>query len=151
MRCYEYHHIVGFEETNLVGNVYYANHIRWQGRCREMFLRDEAPDVLTELNRGLCLVTTRVSCEYYLELFAFDHVIIRMRAGKITQNRVTMLYDYLRANRIGGKHEPELIAHGQQQIAAMRKENGVMVASPFPEAMQKALDRYAAMDAAAVY
>ena len=31
---YEYRHVVGFEETNLVGNVYYVNYVRWQGRCR---------------------------------------------------------------------------------------------------------------------
>ena len=37
-KYYEYPHMVGFEETNLVGNVYYVNYLRWQGRCREMFL-----------------------------------------------------------------------------------------------------------------
>ena len=31
MPTYELRHIVGFEETNLVGNVYYVNHLRWQG------------------------------------------------------------------------------------------------------------------------
>jgi len=45
MRSYEYRHVVSFEETNLVGNVYYVNHLRWQGRVREMFLRDHAPGV----------------------------------------------------------------------------------------------------------
>ena len=30
---YEYRHLVGFEETDLVGNVYYVNYVRWQGRC----------------------------------------------------------------------------------------------------------------------
>ena len=39
MRTFEYRHVIGFEETNLVGNVYYANHVRWQGRCRELVLR----------------------------------------------------------------------------------------------------------------
>lgn len=63
MRAYEYRHIVGFEETNLVGNVYYTNHLCWQGRCRELFLREYAPEVLTELAQGLSLITTRVSCE----------------------------------------------------------------------------------------
>ncbi|NUP02426.1 MAG: acyl-CoA thioesterase, partial [Nonomuraea sp.] len=43
---YEYLHTVGFEETNLVGNVYYVNYLRWQGRCREMFLKERAADVL---------------------------------------------------------------------------------------------------------
>src|SRR5437899_11945236 len=79
MRVYEYQHIVGFEETNLVGNVYYVNHLRWQGRCREMFLRDHAPEVLTELEQGLALVTTRCSCEYAAELLAFESVIVRLR------------------------------------------------------------------------
>ena len=37
-KYFEYLHTVGFEETNLVGNVYYVNYLRWQGRCRELFL-----------------------------------------------------------------------------------------------------------------
>jgi enediyne biosynthesis thioesterase len=49
MRTYEYRHIVGFEDTNLAGNVYYVNHVRWQGRCREMFLREHVPALLAEL------------------------------------------------------------------------------------------------------
>ena len=28
---YEHRHVVSFEETNLVGNVYYVNYVRWQG------------------------------------------------------------------------------------------------------------------------
>jgi enediyne biosynthesis thioesterase len=64
MRAYEYHHIVCFEETNLVGNVYYTNHVLWQGRCREMFLREHAPDIAEELTRDLRLVTMSCSCEY---------------------------------------------------------------------------------------
>src|SRR5438093_4745993 len=102
-RAYEYRHIVSFEETNLLGNVYYVHHLRWQGRVREMFLRDHAPDVLAELSRGLALVTTRVSCEYLAELAAFDEVIIRMRLGALGQNQIKMLYEYWRAT--GGREE----------------------------------------------
>ena len=53
MPAFEYQHIVGFEETNLIGNVYYVNHVRWQGRCREMFLHEKAPEVLDLLEQGL--------------------------------------------------------------------------------------------------
>src|SRR5215216_3229175 len=101
MRAYEYLHVVGFEETNLVGNVYYANHLRWQGRCREMFVRDHAPEILTELDEGLALATVRVSCDYLAELFAFDEVVIRMRLGDLTQNRVTMHFEYWRTSSSG--------------------------------------------------
>src|SRR6266849_5713005 len=112
MRAYEYRHIVGFEETNLVGNVYYANHVRWQGRCRELFLRDHAPDVLAALTRGLALVTVKCSCEYLAELSAFDQVVVRMRLGALAQNRLTLLFEYWQ-DRDG---QEDLVARGEQQV-----------------------------------
>src|SRR5215469_12479117 len=78
-KYYEYRHTVGFEETNMVGNVYYVNYLRWQGRCREMFLKDRAPSVLEELQRDLKLFTLKVDCEFFAELTAFDELSIRMR------------------------------------------------------------------------
>jgi enediyne biosynthesis thioesterase len=138
MRVYEYQHIVGFEETNLVGNVYYVNHLRWQGRCREMFLRDHASEVLTELEQGLALVTTRCSCEYAAELLAFDCVIVRMRLGALTQNRITLLFEYWRKNATS----EELIARGEQQVACMRRDGEKMVPTPVPGALREALRQY---------
>jgi len=138
MRAFEYQHTVSFEETNLVGNVYYANHVRWQGRCRELFLRRHAPEVLADLARNLSLVTVRVSCEYFAELFAFDEVLIRMRLGGLAQNRVTMAFEYWR-RRSG--HE-ELVARGEQQIACMLREGERLVPTPVPQGLQEALRLY---------
>ncbi len=141
MRAYEYRHEVGFEETNLLGNVYYVNHVRWQGRCRELFLRDHAPGVLDELERGLCLVTTRCSCEYLRELSAFDQVIIRMRLESLVQNRMALGFEYWRRD---GEGREELVARGEQQIAFLRREAGGMVPAPVPEELKAALKLYTA-------
>lgn len=138
MRAFEYRHVVGFEETNLVGNVYYANHVRWQGRCREMFLKEHAPDVLTSLTADLRLVTLRCSCEYLAELAAFDEVIIRMRLGSMMQNRMTLLFDYVRST--GDKDE--LIARGEQEIAIMRQTADGLVPTHIPESLKSALEAY---------
>ena len=138
MKAYEYHHIVGFEETNLVGNVYYANYILWQGRCREMFLKDEAPSIINDLSQGLALVTVRVSCDYFSELFAFDQVIIRMGLGEIKQNRITMVFEYWRATDRG----EELVAKGEQMAACMRREGEKTVSTPIPNALMVALNQY---------
>lgn len=138
MRTYEYRHVVGFEETNLVGNVYYANHVRWQGKCREMFLHDHAPDILDQLARGLALVTTHVSCEYLAEVHAFDEIAIRMRLGDLRQNRISMVFDYWRLTG-GGE---ELIARGEQQVACMQREGASMFPVPVPEHLREALKVY---------
>lgn len=139
-RAYEYRHIVGFEETNLVGNVYYVNHVSWQGRVREMFLREHAPDIITELSRGLSLATVRVSCEYLAELIAFDEVIIRMKLGELTQSRMTLLFEYW---RVGGAGE-ELVARGQQEIACLRREGEKLTPTPVPKSLREALRPYGA-------
>ena len=139
MRAYEYRHVVGFEETNLVGNVYYANHVRWQGRCREMFLRDRAPEIIEALKHGLALVTTRVSCEFMAELAAFDEVILRMRLGELGQNRITMNFEYWRLTVSG----EELVARGEQQVACMQREGEGAVPVPVPMQLREALREYA--------
>lgn len=146
MRTFEYRHVVAFEDTNLVGNVYYANHVRWQGRCREHFLQRHAPDVIDELERGLAIVTTRVSCDYFRELRVFDEVMIRMRPGAVHQGRVTMLFDYVRALPEGGE---ELIAKGEQQIAFMRRQGASLVPERVPPSLVEALRDYGADTAAA--
>ena len=138
MRSYDYKHIVGFEETNLVGNVYYANYILWQGRCREMFLYDHAPDIIQQLSQGLALVTVRVSCDYFSELYAFDQVTIRMSLKELKQNRITMLFDYW---KISDKGE-ELVAKGEQQAACMQRQGEKIVAIAVPESLRRALEEY---------
>jgi len=138
MRYYEYRHTVGFEETNLVGNVYYVSHMRWQGRCREMFLKEHCPQVLDDLANGLCLITTRCSCEYLAEVSAFDELIIRMQLSTLTQNRITMHFDYWRLRA----SDEELVARGEQQIACMRRELTGLIATPFPRSLESALKAY---------
>lgn len=140
MRAYEYRHRVCFEETNLVGNVYYVNHLRWQGRCREMFLRDHAPEILEDLKNGLALATVRCSCDYLIELEAFDEILIRMRLGEVVQNRITLLFEYW---RIANGRE-ELIARGEQQVACMRRQGNETVPTPIPVPLKEALRPYAA-------
>jgi enediyne core biosynthesis thioesterase len=140
MRSYEYRHVVGFEETNLVGNVYYVNHLRWQGRCRELFLRDHAPGILSELDRGLRLVTLRCSCEYLAELGALDEVVIRMRLGALMQSRLTLIFEYWLRR---GERE-DLVGRGEQQIVCQQRERKHWVTAPVPDVLREALRAYAA-------
>jgi enediyne biosynthesis thioesterase len=137
-KYYEYRHLVGFEETNLVGNVYYVNYLRWQGRCREMFLRDRAPEVLADLRDDLKLFTLKVECEFMVEIGAFDELAIRMRLEDLTQTQIGFAFDYVRL-RHGLE---ELIARGRQRIACMRGPNTDTKPTRVPEPLRAALAQY---------
>ncbi|MGC5032702.1 acyl-CoA thioesterase [Micromonospora sp. DT229] len=137
---YEIRHVVGFEETNIVGNVYYVNYLRWQGRCREMFLKEKAPAVLADLQGDLKLFTLKVDCEFFAEITAFDELVIRMRLLELAQTQVEFGFDYIRLAPDGGE---TLVARGTQRVACMRGPNTRTVPTRVPEPLERALAQYA--------
>lgn len=134
---YEIRHTVGFEETNLVGNVYYVNYLSWQGRCREMFLRDRAPGVLAEVRDGLKLFTLRAECEFFAEITAFDDISVRMRLEELTRTQIQFSFDYVRLGK-----EELLVARGRQRIACMRGSETETVPVRVPGELREALAPY---------
>lgn len=137
-RMYVYRHTISFEETNLVGNVYYARHVAWQGRCREMFLREHAPGILDELAIDLRLVTLRASCEYYDELRAFDEVEIKMGLTHLHAHRIGLSFEYI-VCRQGSR---KLAARGLQDIACMRVTSGELAPTQIPEHLAETLKSF---------
>lgn len=140
---YEIQHTIGFEETNLVGNVYYVNYLRWQGRCREMFLKDKAPTVLREVQEDLKLFTLKVDCEFFSELTAFDEVSIRMRLVDLTPTQVEFSFEYVKVE----DGLETLTARGRQRIACMRGPNRETIPSKVPDDLILALEPYRAQPA----
>ena len=135
---YEIRHTVGFEETNLVGNVYYVNYVRWQGRCREMFLKQKAPSTLTELQDDLKLFTIKVECEFFSEITAFDELAIRMRLIELTQTQIDFGFDYVHLE----EERETVVARGRQRIACMRGPNNAVSPARVPDELVAALAPY---------
>jgi enediyne biosynthesis thioesterase len=139
MRSYEYRHRVCLEETNVVGNVYYTNYVRWQGCCRELFLHDHAPQLVRELGHGFAMATTRVSCSYYEELSAFDEVVVRMSAGTMTPSRLTMVFRYYRVSPNG---DETLVAEGEQEVVCVQRQAAGIEPILLPELLRDAVAQY---------
>lgn len=141
---YEYRHVVGLEETNLVGNVYNVNYVRWQGRCRELFILEHAPGVLDELSGDLELRPISSEYEYLAEIAAFDEVSIRMRLKELTQTQIGLAFDIVRV-RDGVE---DLVARCQQRVACMRGVNGDATPAQVPPQLASALNAFAIAPAA---
>lgn len=135
MKYYEYRHTISFEETNVLGNTYFTNHLKWQGRCRELFLHEHARSVLEEIEGGLKLVTVRCSCEYEDELFALEVVSVRMRVRALKVTGLVLAFEYV---RLAGSQETR-VAHGQQEIACLRGHGRDTVVVGVPISLREAL------------
>ncbi|GAA2371101.1 acyl-CoA thioesterase [Nonomuraea africana] len=135
---YAYEHLVTFADTNLVGNVYFAKHLTWQGECRERFLAEHTPEILAQLGDDLAMVTLACSCDYFGELYAFDRVSIRMTLSGLDHNRVTMDFAYYRVNI----DPAQLVARGSQTIACMLRTDRGLAPVAVPGQLRRALERY---------
>ncbi len=143
---YELRHRVGFEETNVVGNVYFSHYLRWQGHCREQFLVEQAPDVLAEImHADLKLFTLNTHCEFFAEITAFDELSIRMRLNDLTQTQIEVVFEYIHL-----KDGLEvMVARGKQRIACMRgPDNKSTVPTRIPAQLRDALVSYSVDQAA---
>lgn len=136
---YEYRHVVDFEETNHAGNLYYISYVRWQGRCRELFLLEHAPSVLDWLCDDLKLMTVEAKCEYLAGIRAFDELSIRMRVAELTSAEIDLVFDYV---RVYGDIE-ELVARGRQRVTCVRVVEAATTPIPVPEELRVALENYA--------
>ena len=136
MRHFHHQHVVTLDETNLVGNVYFAHHLHWQGHCREHFLAQNTPGVLKALHEGdLTLVTVSCEMDYYAECFAFDEIDIAMSLRGCTGNRIVMDFDFRR--------DGQQVAKGTQTVACMRRTSGGVAPTAIPAELTEALASYA--------
>jgi enediyne biosynthesis thioesterase len=133
MRCQ-----VTFEETNLVGNVYFTNYFSWQGRCREMFLSEWSPQVLHELAAGeLRLVTAHASCDFIDEFTAFDEILVRMSLNRFIPYGVSLDFQFSLA-----ASPAETRARGRQDIKFLRRQAGRWDLCEIPRTLITAVNRY---------
>lgn len=142
--AYEHRHVVSLEETNALGNVYFAHFLRWQGKCREQFLFDFAPSVVRELSGTLCLVTMNCSCEYFAELAAGDELSIRMRPRDHHFNRLTLIFDYWRVGSSISADGQFLAARGEQQLGWFERRGNQLVPRAVPQDLLDAIDNASA-------
>ncbi|MCK6546379.1 acyl-CoA thioesterase [Myxococcota bacterium] len=122
---------VTFADTNVVGNVYFANYILWQGKCREIFFAEVCPGMRRDVEEGLLLVTLDLGCRYIEQLHALDRVVMRMNVESLSESRMMMNFKYYRVDADGEK----LVCESHQSVAAMRAVGGRTVPVPFPELM----------------
>ncbi len=134
-RYFEYRHTVGFKDTNLVGNVYFTNHIEWQGRCREMFLKEHCPEILEDFET-VSLVTVKCACEYFQEIHALDQLAIRMTLEKVEETKILLSFHYF---RLGADEKETLIARGDQELSCIKTSNGPIEHRELPKCLIKAL------------
>jgi acyl-CoA thioesterase FadM len=102
------HLVPTYDDTNSVGNVYFANYFRWIGKTRELFFNACMPDFDLR-NTKFFVLTKSFNHEFRREIREFQPVTIRLKIGSYNRKFVTIVHE------IHSRSEG-LIGRGEQTI-----------------------------------
>jgi enediyne core biosynthesis thioesterase len=137
VKAFVYPLVVSFQDTNLVGNVYFSQYFTWQGKCREAFLREYAPRVLEDFRAGFGMVTKESECRFMREAFAFDQLEVEMFLDGLSPVGIGMRFDYYRQEADGRV----LLAQGSQSVAWVSPDHHITL---MPDYLYQAVRVFAA-------
>ncbi|UMY19764.1 acyl-CoA thioesterase [Methylobacterium organophilum] len=86
------HLLPTYDDTNSVGNVYFANYVRWVGKAREMFFNICMPDFDLKTT-SYYILTRNFQHEFRREAMEFEPVTVRIRIAKHNRKFVTLAHE----------------------------------------------------------
>jgi len=98
-----------YDDTNSVGNVYWANYLRWVGKTREMFFAKCLPNFDLKTT-AFYILTASIQHHFRSEAKEFEAVLIRLKVGKHNRKFATLEHEIKTADgRLLGKGEQQLM------------------------------------------
>ncbi len=125
------------EDSNLVGNVYYANYFTWQGRVRDIFIHSIAPEYMRGHGATGELLCVRSRVDYLRDAMPFDQILVTLSVRAISERGARLGLQYFR-EMPGGQRE-KLAVGAQDVIWAVRPASGGPASAPLPETLRRRL------------
>lgn len=104
-----------YDDTNSVGNVYFANYVRWVGKARELFFNACMPAFELETTRYYVL-TKSFQHDFRREIAEFETATIRIRIASHNRKFVTLGHEIV-SERHG------LLGRGEQDLMFVDRES----------------------------
>ena len=78
-----------YDDTNSVGNIYFANYVRWVGKARELFFNVCIPDFDIKTTR-FYILTRSFKHNFRREAREFEPITVRIRVASLNRKFVTL-------------------------------------------------------------
>lgn len=136
--CYEYS-----DNCSRVSHLDALELVAWQGKCRELFLADHAPNTLRLVaQRHLALQTSSASLELHRLPTHLDEVRLEMRLEGIKCGQIDVRFDYFSVSNGSAIH----FATGRQRMSSKRYVGVGIAPCALPTDMLQALSRFTRSD-----
>ncbi|MER2268486.1 acyl-CoA thioesterase [Methylobacterium oxalidis] len=98
-----------YDDTNSVGNVYFANYFRWVGKARELFFHACMPD-FDLATTNFYILTRSFNHDFRREAREFEPIYVRIRIASYNRKFVTLAHEiHSRTQGLLGRGEQSLM------------------------------------------
>lgn len=111
-----------YDDTNSVGNVYFANYFRYVGKCRELFFAECMPDFDIKTTTFVIL-TKDFEHKFRREVVEFEPLVVRLRVERFNRRFVTLEHEITTA-------AGDLVGKGSQQLMFVDRRSEKLVEIP---------------------
>jgi len=111
-----------YQDTNSVGNVYFAMYLMWVGKTRELFFNHAIPGFDPKTSSYLIL-TRGIEHKFQKEIKEFDEVVIQIRIADYNRKFVTLEHRILTT-------DGELVGKGKQGLMFVDSKNYSLIDLP---------------------
>jgi enediyne polyketide synthase len=108
----------GFEDANVVGNIYFASYGAWQARARDRLLHAISPELLRDPKPSVFLHCVGTGTFHMREALPFDTIVVRTFVTRIYERGLRLEFDYSRMEDDGRLTK---LATGYHEAAWMRR------------------------------
>lgn len=122
-------------ESNLVGNIYYANYYHWQNRVLERFFQALAPGLYTQAGCQGEFVCLRSEISHLREAMPFDAIEVVMALQQLYSCGLRLQFDFFKVEPNGQRNK---LAHGFYEGVWHSKSGSL---ATMPKAYLKALQQ----------
>ncbi len=129
------------EDSNLVGNLYFANYYMLHGRTRDHFFHDAAPDYYLGTGERGELRCMYCRIDHLREAMPFDRIAVRLSLDALHELGVRLRIDLYRATEDGGREKLGSGIHVAGWHAPT--PDGRWALAPLPDVFRDALVRQA--------
>ncbi len=125
------------EDSNLVGNVYYANYFVWQGRVRDALLHSLAPEYVRGIGEHGEMICTHSRLDYLRDAMPFERIRVSLFVKSVFECGAVFGFEYLREN---GSGETEKLAVGEQKVVWVKRQaDRTPLPAPLPDKLRRVL------------
>jgi malonyl CoA-acyl carrier protein transacylase/NAD(P)-dependent dehydrogenase (short-subunit alcohol dehydrogenase family)/acyl-CoA thioesterase FadM/3-hydroxymyristoyl/3-hydroxydecanoyl-(acyl carrier protein) dehydratase/acyl carrier protein len=120
-----------FDNSNVLGNIYFANYFTWQGQLRDHYFYGIIPEYFRGVGEKGELLCLQSQIQHMREAMPFDTVIVTMSLKLLKKYSAIFYFEYFKLENDGNRTK---LAFGEQQnIWVVRDKQGNPIPSAFPQ------------------